>query len=522
MKKTTIIICFFCLLNLSCKKFLAETSQNKAYVQTATDLQELLIGSGYMEYISNTNPTAYFSLSYGTGTSSDVYFPYLDVLNDDAEEFVSGNQQNATSNSLPRNVLSGFHRWQQDPLFNTAGVQIYDYNWTRMYQRIAALNAIIYKARDLKGSDDQQILNRVEGEALFLRAGYYFFLVNLYGMPYNKATASTDAGVPLKISESISDKYYSRDAVGKVYDQILTDLNQSSELLAGTTQPNIYRVRQAAAFAMLSRVNLYMENYQAAVDAADKVLAAGYSLTDLNSYVAGTSFSSPQSPENIFSQGSYLTYDVFVDESSGFNNSYKASPDLLSSFASTDLRLQAFFNPSSTSKQLIPTKSRTAAADAAAFTPISSYFLLRLSEVILNKAEAQALLGNDAGAQTSVQSLRSKRFKPADLTTITFSGRDLVDFIREERRRELCFEGQRWFDLRRYAVNSKYPFTKSITHKYFLYSSTASSVVASGAYVLKPYPEDVNAYMTPIPVSAIQFNQGALVNFDRPARPITP
>lgn len=38
-------------------------------------------------------------------------------------------------------------------------------------------------------------------------------------------------------------------------------------------------------------------------------------------------------------------------------------------------------------------------------------------------------------------------------------GEDLVNLIRDERRRELCFEGHRWFDLRRYAVNPKYPLT---------------------------------------------------------------
>ena len=90
------------------------------------------------------------------------------------------------------------------------------------------------------------------------------------------------------------------------------------------------------------------------------------------------------------------------------------------------------------------------------------------------------------------------------------SGKDLVSFIRDERRRELCFEAHRWFDLRRYAVSPKYPEKKSIRH-------TAYDIKGKleGDYVLKPYGEDP-AWVLPIPGYEIVYNQGNLV--DNPQR----
>ncbi len=150
-----------------------------------------------------------------------------------------------------------------------------------------------------------------------------------------------------------------------------------------------------------------------------------------------------------------------------------------------------------------------------------------MPEVYLNKAEAQAQLGQDAKAQATVQTLREKRFAAANLTEVTRTGGELVDFIREERRRELCYEGHRWFDLRRYAVNTLRPFTKSITHVHLGFEPTSPTMLTTGTYynigeyVLKPYPQDVAAYMLPIPRAAIEFNRGVLTNETRPERAMT-
>lgn len=89
---------------------------------------------------------------------------------------------------------------------------------------------------------------------------------------------------------------------------------------------------------------------------------------------------------------------------------------------------------------------------------------IRLAEVYLNKAEALAMQDRDEEAAAVLKELRDKRFITGTNHEITETGKELIDKIRWERRWELCFEGHRWFDLRRYAVSPKYADSKEIRH----------------------------------------------------------
>ena len=133
----------------------------------------------------------------------------------------------------------------------------------------------------------------------------------------------------------------------------------------------------------------------------------------------------------------------------------------------------------------------------------------------MNKAEAQAML-DQPDAISTVKVLMEKRYKDGVLPAIDgLKGKELVDFIREERRRELTCEGHRWFDLRRYAVSPKYPELKEIMHG--VYQSAMASLkpgVYDGSYTLKPYGQD-NAWVLPIPDYEIIFDRGTMVDNDK-------
>lgn len=122
-------------------------------------------------------------------------------------------------------------------------------------------------------------------------------------------------------------------------------------------------------------------------------------------------------------------------------------------------------------------------------------------------------------AINTIKILLDKRYADHKLPTIGhLSGKELVQFIREERRRELCFEGHRWFDLRRYAVASKYSEEKSISHAIFIMGanlSPSSVAIYDRSYTLDPYGED-HAWVLPIPEEEIVFNEGVMV--DNPER----
>ena len=98
---------------------------------------------------------------------------------------------------------------------------------------------------------------------------------------------------------------------------------------------------------------------------------------------------------------------------------------------------------------------------------MSDVFVLRTSEAYLNLAEAAACGEDEVTARKALNDLRERRIKREafdEAEVNALSGEELVRFIREERQRELCLEGHRWFDLRRYKVAEKFPQATTINH----------------------------------------------------------
>ncbi len=78
------------------------------------------------------------------------------------------------------------------------------------------------------------------------------------------------------------------------------------------------------------------------------------------------------------------------------------------------------------------------------------WFVLRLAEMYLIACEAEMNLGNQAEAVRLMNVLRQKRAIPGHETDMRISSSDLnIDFILDERGRELSMEQQRFFDLKR-------------------------------------------------------------------------
>ncbi|MCI1246433.1 MAG: RagB/SusD family nutrient uptake outer membrane protein [Prevotella sp.] len=130
-------------------------------------------------------------------------------------------------------------------------------------------------------------------------------------------------------------------------------------------------------------------------------------------------------------------------------------------------------------------------------------FTWRTSELYLNRAEAYAekyasgVTEDGEKAIADLNTLRNNRFSnyvPWTLTTAS----DLIQRCRDERRRELCFEFQRWFDLRRYGM-------PSIRHTWYDASGNKSYYTlqtSDPGYVL-PIPdealsENVNLQQNPL------------------------
>ena len=498
MKRYLILILCVLLFN-SCGKFLEEFSQDLAYAESCADLDEILIGNGYME-----QPEGFAKASiYGNG-----YYPYIHVMDDDVimTVFKKDGVTDLINEMVP---YKNFYDWSDQLTINPKTDEEWeDKDWEKMYSHIAYLNVIIAHVKKFS-HDSVETRNRVEGEARFLRGAYYYLLTNLYANPYVKESASSDMGVPLNLTEDIVDEYYKRNSMEECYRVIVEDLKVAADKLKGVTQPTIYRVNELAARILLSRVYLYMGEWQLALDECQKALALeGVELMDLKSFQGREKeryVLDNKNPEIVFTQG-YSATNTFYDQMSYFCIcTFGGSEDLISLYNRfeeqqiKDLRLDAFFEVIG-DEQYKMSKVGEKVYDC---------FVIRSAELYLNKAEAEAMLDKAEAIQT-IKTLLNNRFEGGIPPVDGLNGKDLVSFIRDERRRELCFEAHRWFDLRRYAVSPKYPEKKSIRH-------TAYDIKGKleGDYVLKPYGEDP-AWVLPIPGYEIVYNQGNLV--DNPQR----
>jgi hypothetical protein len=525
-----LLILLACVLLLSsCSKFLEEYSTDQKYLETTDDLNRVMIGEAFLNSVLNLSFVSEVSTLGNLSSDVDLSAPWLHVMDDDSEAFVLGATD--LDKATPLYMLSGLHNWGQNPTVNILGFPWDDVMWRKVYKRIGAINALIYQGSELAAKNSADVnLQHLRGEAYFLRAYYYFLLQNIYGSPYRKSTAATDEGVPLKISEKVEDIYFKRTNNEAVYKQIETDLNQASDLLQGYNPTTKIRVGISAVKCLQSRIYLFTEQYDKVLQATNGYENMGYTIIDLKRYVPNSNFTYRSATETIFTMGPNAIVAVFPNDSLSLYNGndrrasgFKVSDNLMQNFGSNDLRLKAFFIQSAKSKAYLPAKYRTWTTYSDV-EQVSCLFSLRIPEMLLNRAEAQAMLGADGEAWSEIQKLQAMRFNNNPVIQQPASNQALVNFIRDERRREFCFEGHRWFDLRRYAVNSRYPLGADFTikHPTYTYDSQTNTYTRAGNYVLKSIAQDAPSWQVPIPNYALEFNRGSLTNPIRSIRNIQP
>ncbi|MDR1501814.1 MAG: RagB/SusD family nutrient uptake outer membrane protein [Prevotella sp.] len=193
-----------------------------------------------------------------------------------------------------------------DPL-----MYIYDYNrittstrvgylWDFSYKTIININGTLERIHEGESLEKNHLI----GENLYLRAYHYFLLVNTFGQPYiNNPTQNL--GIPLKLTTSMDD-FPARATVAETYDQIIKDLEKAVELMeipAGSVikpKDNAYASKEVAE-ALLSRVYLYMENWEKAELYATNVINSGrYQLTTGTKYANYATYNPANNEETIF------------------------------------------------------------------------------------------------------------------------------------------------------------------------------------------------------------------------------
>ncbi len=454
---------------ISCNNFLEPKSQSEYVPQLIQSLDELLLGEVYM----------------GPGFNDGRFFSVLGIFDDDVSIRPNWKAESSEEEKIKQIRLA--YSWSKDMKDQFNNYNIY----AEVYKKILGCNAVLDYINDVQGSE--QIKNKVMAQALALRGYFYFHLVNLYGTPYS---ADKNAlGVPLKLTSEMGTNGLPRNTVKEVYEQIIRDLLEAERLFKSlsASEQNLRdnRINLPCTQLLLSRIYLYMEEWEKSLIYAEEVINKyDYAILDLNTIPLPDSKTSPiymnyytwSNPEIIFLFGNQadvcelpLTRILCTEKDEAGKVSYRSylpivvSDSLIHAFDHNDLRKIHYLvweeisndNPTPVYRQA------TSKFDVQYQYKIEYRYergvwgtAFKITEAYLNAAEAAAMLYKEINrseylvkAQAFVNSLRIKRFAPTTYKPISISDtKKLVSFIRDERRRELCFENHRWFDLRRYGM----------------------------------------------------------------------
>jgi hypothetical protein len=354
--------------------------------------------------------------------------------------------------------------------------------WRGPWPGILRCNIILEKVPGMNISES--LKNRVLGEAYFLRAHYYFILVRFFG----------DVPLTLKPVNPGDDLRPTRTPKADVYDQIISDYTQAMNLLPTKDQytgADVGRASKGSAAGMLAKVYLTLGQYQKVVDLCEQVKTMGYALN--TNYADNFSPDTKNSSESLFeiqytgnagynfwsneNQSSWLSTFTgprgsnFVAGGWGWD---QPTQEFMDSYETGDLRKDVTVlyegGPKFDGKDYKKSYSLTGYNLRKFLVPLSAYPsydnspvdfpVLRYADVLLMEAEALNELNRTGEAEAPLNQVRAR----AGLAAVTGLSKDAFrEKVLHERRMELAFEGQRWFDLIR-VNNGQYAidFLKSI------------------------------------------------------------
>lgn len=399
------------------------------------------------------------------------------------------------------------------------------------YQAIVNLNTVLSTAETLEAEPGREAeFDILRGRMHFYRAYCYANLALRYGTPYKAATASTDLCVPLVLKYEPKGRP-SRATNAEVYAQILDkDLAEAKKLLAkvkGTKMAD--EITLDAALALEARTRLYMGDWANAYKVATDLINSGtYPLVAPTEENFKNMWLSDNSTEEILQlfvsrPDETLTINTYFgavtdalrpDDSKGVNNpSYIPTMKIINLYQDGDLRKNVYFEQQVCNFQdvfhnlYVVSKRKGnpvyAATQNKNFTFWGGYLpngmhkpkVFRIAEQYLIAAEAAYQLKDETNARKYLNALRESR----GLDMVDASGATLYKEIKDERTRELAFEGFRLWDLRRWGdpMERIDPQTDS--------EGDAATINAPGKYDVK-YPATDYRFVWPIPANDINTN----------------
>lgn len=433
----------------SCDSFLDELPDNRAEIDTPEKIRELLVSA------------------------------YPDALHTALSEAMSDNADNKVNKTDINRVNETAYHWEDHTDITRDTPTFY---WMAVYKAIATANQALEAVASLGGGSE---LDYLRGEALVARAYGHFMLATLWCKPYNSATASTDMALPyVTSSEKNAFVTYKRISIQEYYDLIEKDLKEGIPLIQNSSykQPKFHFTKEAAnGFA--SRFYLMKGQWDKVLEHANAVFANADLSQNLRD-ITGSSGLSYAQKRIQYSSSSESANLLIVGASSLYGRSslyvpkYGLTPALYTKiFSSTrhPLGLNWSYSIYGTDEALNMPKcieyfKYTSVSDGIGY-PYAMFVLLSYDEVLLNRVEANIMLGNYSAAVEDLKVYLPKKTSGTITTVLTeddintkYTGqgtefapnytledkqRAWLQCIIDLRQIEFYHEGIRWFDNKR-------------------------------------------------------------------------
>lgn len=367
-----------------------------------------------------------------------------------------------------------------------------------LYEIINQVNVILERVGNFSFFTTEEI-NQLQAELYTVRAFAHYQVATHYAQQFGLSNGA-NLGVVYNTRPLVAGvDFPSRTTLTETYNLLKTDLDQALSLYNGTQLldgANYSYFNAINTQALYARIALQMNDWQRAQNLSNAVItSSGVSLVPQNMYVDEwkknlepinevlLEFTAPRTTEGNVSSSISSFYN-FVD--SGNYGDFVASGDLVAMYDANDIRRELFFT-----ENLVTLQNGVEVALPYVFTHKyqgeSGTLFIRLSEMYLIRAEAEARLGNTFNAIADVNSIRNR----ANLPSITATA-NVLDEIFNERRRELAFEGFLLFDIARFQKNVE------------------RNLGCLGTVCNLNYPSDF--FVLPIPASSVDLNQNIQQN----------
>jgi hypothetical protein len=335
--------------------------------------------------------------------------------------------------------------------------------WVQAYKLVNTCNTLLDP--ETLAILDEGDRDMVEGEARFLRGWVIFEMTRFFGLPYEAGGANSQPGIPLVLTptKDVADAVtVPRNTVEECYTQALSDLTAARDLLP--EQNDVYATSLAAR-AILARMHLQTGNYAAAAAEANYVIQTGlFSLTSTPLKAFNNNSNSPEDifafQNNVASNNPWLAV-MYASLNGAGRGDYEIQQVFLNRFDPADERgmfqgnTESYFTIADITRMYYRGVGTIVNSNGINTSKWGDYYsnipMIRLAEMYLIRAEANFEdPGADVGPNTPAQDInvvRDRSNAPLYVGSVTRQQ------IRDERYFELCWEGFRLHDLKRWKQN---------------------------------------------------------------------